>query len=118
MKMNRDSDALAARLAAAGNQPPVVLAFSPKTVEPKGSAAPSSEAEEKAAFPVEQPKRKKERKARINRAALDDDAVPISLRPSRELLTRYVVAASERTRESGRVVSAQQMMIEVLERGL
>jgi hypothetical protein len=32
------------------------------------------------------------------------------------LLNKYVLKASERTREEGRVVSAQQIMLEVLER--
>ena len=41
----------------------------------------------------------------------------MSLRPRREVLTRYVLAASERARETGRVVSAQHIMLEVLERG-
>ena len=47
----------------------------------------------------------------------DPDSVPITLRPSSALLSNYVLKAAERTREEGRVVSAQQIMIEVLERG-
>jgi len=39
------------------------------------------------------------------------------LRPERELLTRYTLAAAERTKKEGRVVSAQEIMLEVLQRG-
>jgi hypothetical protein len=42
--------------------------------------------------------------------------VPITLRPASNLWNRFVLKASERTREEGRVVSAQQIMLEALER--
>jgi hypothetical protein len=45
------------------------------------------------------------------------DNVGITLRPSREVLTRYTNAAAERTKKEGRVVSAQEIMLEVLEHG-
>ena len=48
--------------------------------------------------------------------AKQPDTVPITLRPSNALLNKYVIKASERTREEGRVVSAQQIMLEALER--
>jgi len=48
----------------------------------------------------------------------EPDSVPITLRPSGELLKKYVLKAAERTTEEGRVVSAQQIMLEVLERGV
>jgi hypothetical protein len=120
MKRNRDSDALAARLAAAGNQPPVVLAAVPPSAEPANTGQAEStaiEPTERVTTPVEEAR---PRKARKTKAALDaekEDTVPISLRPPRALLTRYVVAASERSLASGRVISAQQIMLEVLERG-
>jgi hypothetical protein len=41
--------------------------------------------------------------------------VPITLRPTSALLGKFVLKASERTREEGRVVSAQQIMLEALE---
>jgi hypothetical protein len=41
----------------------------------------------------------------------------MTLRPTRALLTRYTLAAAERTRAAGRVVSAQEIMLEQLERG-
>lgn len=126
MKKNRDADALAARLAAAANQPPVLVPFpKPSVPEPEVllpealSAEPEGEA--KAADPPDdEPGRKKARRTRRSRAALaepDDDTIAMSLRPRREVLTRYVLAASERTRETGRVVSAQHIMLERLEGG-
>ena len=42
--------------------------------------------------------------------------VGITLRPGARLLNRYTLAAADRTREEGRVISAQQIMLEVLER--
>jgi hypothetical protein len=46
------------------------------------------------------------------------DTVGITLRPDRALLLRYTNEAADRTRKEGRVISAQQIMLEVLERGL
>lgn len=121
MKKHPEADALATRLAAAANQPPAVLAFPPVStpeaaVDQLLPAAPESVPPS----PAEEPRRKRRQKARSSTQSaehLEDDTVPISLRPRREVLTRYVVAASERTRETGRVVSAQQMMLERLENG-
>jgi hypothetical protein len=48
----------------------------------------------------------------------EPDTVPITLRPSSALLSKFVIKASERTLEEGRVVSAQQIMIEALERSV
>lgn len=125
MKKNRDSDALAARLAAAGNQPPVFLAF-PRAAPPEPEAAPpvetaAVEPEAKPEPAAAEPRAKKPRRTRASRATPtqpeEEDTVAMSLRPSREVHTRYVLAAAERTRETRRVVSAQQIMLEVLERG-
>ncbi|MGC2661685.1 MAG: hypothetical protein WA324_27325 [Bryobacteraceae bacterium] len=118
--MNRDSDALAARLATAGNQPPVVLAVVPPREESasteQGKTA-AVEPKETLSAPVEEAKPRKPRKTKAALDAEKEDTVPISLRPPRALLTRYVVAASERSLASGRIISAQQIMLEVLERG-
>ena len=80
MKKNRDADALAARLAAAANQPPVLVAFPrPSLPQPEVSpsdAPPSVEPEAKPDLPADEPRRKKARRARPGRAAsaeLDDD---------------------------------------------
>ena len=42
--------------------------------------------------------------------------VPITLRPTKALLNRYTMAAADRTRATGRVISAQEIMLEQLER--
>lgn len=118
MKKNRDADALAARLAAAANQPPVLIAF-PRPSPPE-SEAPLPETQVPAEPAAAEPRPNRARRARPNRAGPaepEEDTVAISLRPRREVLRRYVLAASERTRETGRVVSAQQIMLEMLERG-
>jgi len=52
------------------------------------------------------------------KAKIAPDTVGITLRPDRALLNRYTNAAADRTRKEGKVISAQQIMIEVLERGL
>lgn len=44
--------------------------------------------------------------------------MPITLRPSSDLWNRFVLKAAERTREEGRVVSAQQIILEALERSV
>ena len=104
MKPSRDAAALAASLssaAAAPLQPPQRI-----PVAANSSVAPT----EKPAAPT-QPK-----KAAKTKAA--PDTVGITLRPDRALLNRYTIAAADRTRKEGKVISAQQIMIEVLERGL
>lgn len=110
MKPKRDAVALAARLSAAAATP-VPLPSAPEQKEDPQtadslivSAAP------------------KARRGGIAKTAANKNTAagsrPITLRPTPELLNRYVLAAAERTRESGRVVSAQEVMIDVLERGL
>ena len=106
MKKHRDADALAARIAEAASQPAAIVGKPPsvapepvKTAEPKQAAALK---------PTRKPTR-----ARL----LDGDTVAISLRPHSTLLSRYVLKAADRTREAGRVISAQEIMLEVLERG-
>ena|SRR5579864_15496 len=119
MKKHRDADELAARLTAAANQPPVVVSF-PVGTPPTQEVSPPPESTEAVSTSVGEPRRRRAARAKPKQSGSDranDDTVPISLRPERELLTRYVVAASERTRETGRVISAQQIMLEILERG-
>lgn len=107
MKKNRDSSDLAARIAAAANKPagasaapaPVLVSPVPAAKEPVTESAPTHS----------KPKKTKPK---------DPDTVPITLRPTSALLNKFVLKASERTREEGRVVSAQQIMLEVLERSI
>ncbi|KVE33097.1 hypothetical protein [Burkholderia sp. TSV86] len=46
------------------------------------------------------------------------DRVPMSLRPPRDLHARCVAAAAKRSLEVGRVVTAQDIIIEILEKEL
>lgn len=92
MKRQRDSDELAARLMGAATTPLQVIATTPES----GSAP--------AAVP------NKRGRAKV-------DTVGMTLRPATQLYVRYVAAAAERTQQMGRVVSAQEIMLEVLERG-
>ena len=115
MKKNRDSSELAARIAAAASQPAgrrsapePALAAAPAPV--LVSLTPSAKAPVAASEPA-RPKAKKTKPA-------EPDTVPITLRPSTALLSKYVNKAAERTREEGRVISAQQIMIEALERSV
>jgi hypothetical protein len=105
MKKNRDASELAARIAAANKPagassiPLPVLAPSTPTLATTGETVP----------PVVR-SRPKPTKAK------QPDTVPITLRPPNALWNQFVLKASERTREEGRVVSAQQIMLEALER--
>jgi len=44
------------------------------------------------------------------------DTMQLTLRPSRALHARYLAVAAERSRTTGRVVSVQEVMLDVLER--
>jgi hypothetical protein len=115
MKKNRDSSDLAARIAAAASQP------AGRSVAPVPVAAPvlvssTPAAKTQTATPVVAPAPARS-KAKKTKPA-EPDTVPITLRPSAALLSKFVIKASERTREEGRVVSAQQIMIEALERSV
>jgi nitrous oxide reductase accessory protein NosL len=109
MKQNRDAAALAASLQAAASTPLPLPAHNQERERATASAAPlRSEPAPRAHAPL----RKKTRKARAT-----PDTVGITLRPERELHNRYVLAAAERTRKEGKVISAQQIMLEVLATG-
>ena len=101
MKPHRDANELAARLGEAASKP-VPL---PEAAKPASLSVPVREK------PVGNPTSPEApRKRHI-------DTVGITLRPSSALLNRYTLAAAERTRQMGRVISAQEIMIEILERG-
>ncbi len=105
MKQSRDAAALAASLTSAANSP------LPLPEKETSSVVPLREGQEKAAA-TESPKSKKPAKDKIV-----IQTVGMTLRPKRELLNDYTLAAAERTKREGRVVSAQEIMLEVLERG-
>jgi len=100
MKPNRDASELAARLSTAASKPPAL----PAAPAPEGPIAPTI-----TPAPARRPAAAKGRPA--------TDTIGISLRPARTLLQRYTMAAAERTRATGRVVSAQEIMLEQLEQG-
>ncbi len=105
MKPTRDAAALAASLMSAANASlplpdratATVVAMSPRPDAPAEADAP--------------------RVKKAGKAKPAADTVGITLRPERELLNRYTMAAAERTKKEGRVVSAQEIMLEVLQRG-
>jgi hypothetical protein len=118
MKKNPNSSDLAARISAAASQPagrsaavapataPVLVSSTPATKPPQPVTLPT--------VPATAPAQSKVKKAKPS----VPDTVPITLRPSSALLSKFVFKAAERTREEGRVVSAQQIMIEALERSV
>ncbi len=107
MKKNRDSSDLAARIAAAASQPAGRSSLpAPALVSALPAAGQSVPATEAAPSKAKKTKQK------------EPDTVPITLRPTSALLSKFVLKASERTREEGRVISAQQIMIEALERSV
>lgn len=106
MKPTRDAAALAASLTSAAAAP------LPLPVRPAGPIVPLPQPESET--PQERPASRGKKAAKGKKAI---DTVGITLRPPRDLLSRYTLAAAERTRKEGRVVSAQEIMLEVLERG-
>jgi hypothetical protein len=105
MKKNHGASELAAKLSAAAKQPagmsavpkpPQAITESPAKPAPRQTAANSS----------------KPPKAKVS----EPQTIPITLRPDSALWNKFVLKASERTREEGRVVSAQQIMLEALAR--
>lgn len=112
MKQHRDAAALAASLQTAANTP---------------LPLPTNNQEREAASASEPPVASSSRRSATTQTRADDkrakneaalDTVGMTIRPRRQVHNRYVLAAAERTRKVGRVVSAQEIMLEVLEAGL
>ena len=101
MKPNRDAVALAASLTSAANTPLPL---------PK----PHHIAETSNSSPLETQEAPMKAASKMRRGA---DKAQITLRPDRSLLDDYTFEAAERTKIERRVVSAQEIMLEVLERG-
>lgn len=106
MKPNRDAAALAAALTSAAAAP---VPLPPRAAPPANDPAPAA--------PIEAPPQEGPPKPSKTKKA-PPDTVGITLRPDRALLLRYTNEAADRTRAEGKVISAQQVMLEVLERGL
>jgi len=108
MKQNRDAVALAASLQAAATTPLPLPAHEERRVAASPQPASPTEHARRGHAPL----RKK-----IGKGRPTPETVGITLRPESELLNRYVLAAAERTRKEGKVISAQQIMLEVLATG-
>lgn len=107
MKPNRDASELAARLGSAMAKPPPLP---PNNTERSEAAQPQS-------APVLRTIKPDTESLHTRRGRPPIDTKGITLRPTKELLKRYTLAAAERTRTEGRVISAQEIMLEQLERG-
>jgi hypothetical protein len=107
MKPNRDADALAASLSRAATTPLPLPAAMPPAAPANTSIAP----EEKKVAAAQAPKK-------VTRKKIVSETVQVTLRPPRELLERYIIAAADRTRDDKKPISPQQIMLEVLEKGL
>jgi hypothetical protein len=105
MKKNRDASELAARIAAAAKQPAGM-----KAVPITPQIAPEPPAKPPVIRATAEPAKPKTTKVK------EPQTIPITLRPDSTLWNKFVLKASERTREEGRVISAQQIMLEALER--
>lgn len=101
MKPDRNATDLAARLTQAAQTPPPL---------PPPTRLVQSAEEAPHAPPAKIAKAKQKGKLAVQTRG-------ITLRPSVDLLTRYTLAAAERTRKLGRVVSAQEVMLERLDGG-
>lgn len=108
MKPNRDASELAARLGSAMAKPPPL----PSTLSEQSEAAPPTSAQ-----PILRAIKPDTESLPSRRGRPPIDTKGITLRPTKELLNRYTLAAAERTRTEGRVISAQEIMLEQLERG-
>jgi hypothetical protein len=112
MKPHRDSTALAERLKQAASTPLPLPHPEPVLVpvpELETVAAPETEPTITKSVRTKAPKPKAKKEGR--------DTVGVHLRTPRDLLDRYTLAAAERTKRERRVVSAQEVMLEQLERG-
>ena len=114
MKQPKGVVDLAARLGAAAASPLVPVAAAAPAPAPAPAAAPSGAGQGAAA--AEAPAAPA-RKAKATAKKEPADTTQLTLRPSRALLARYVAAAADRSRDTGRMVSAQEIMLEVLEKG-
>ena len=111
MKPNRDAAALAESLRSAAAAP-LPLPGQPLEMQPVSTIEPSD-------LKAEEPLKSDEgRQKRLMKAKDAADTVQNSIASDpRKLLNRYVLSAAERTRKEGKVISAQQIMLEVLEKG-
>ncbi|WP_124617224.1 hypothetical protein [Burkholderia sp. Bp9143] len=122
MKQPKGVVDLAARLGAAAASPLVPVAAAAAAPVPAPAAAPAMTAEApsgagQGAAASEAPVAPARKAAKATAKKEPADTTQLTLRPSRALLARYVAAAADRSRDTGRMVSAQEIMLEVLEKG-
>lgn len=115
MKQPKGVDDLAARLGAAASSPLVPVPAAPAPARAMTAEAPSRAGQGTAA--AEAPAAPARKAAKTTAKKEPADTTQLTLRPSRALLARYVAAAADRSRDTGRMVSAQEIMLEVLEKG-
>ncbi len=118
MRQPKGVDDLAARLGAAAASPLV-----PAPADPAPAAAPTP-APAPAPAPAATPSVARGRTASRAKPAGKGrgkkepaDTMQLTLRPTRALYARYVAAAADRSRQAGRMVSPQEVMLEILEKG-
>lgn len=107
MKPNHGAVALAAALTNAASAP----LQTPERKLNGAEVAEQPEAVSSDALPLPQRSR---RAPKMKELA---DTVQMTLRPRREVVESYVCEAAERSKREGRMISAQQIMLEVLETG-
>ncbi|WP_080416035.1 hypothetical protein [Burkholderia ubonensis] len=114
MKQPKKVQDLAASLLAASHAPLVSTSAPAVASAPAPAPAPAAsepslarERREAPAKPAGQGKGKKE----------PADTMQLTLRPTRTLYARYVTAAADRSRQAGRMVTPQEVMLEILEKG-
>jgi len=117
MKPAKGVDDLASRLRTASETPLVSqAAVNPPSDEPSPAAPAQRVSVSESPEPREQvPAAKKAAKRAGAKEVVD--TLALTLRPTRALHARYVTAAAKRSQELGRMVSAQEIMLEVLEKG-
>lgn len=112
MKQPKKVQDLAASLLAASHAPlvstPAVAA--PAALAPAPAASEPSPARERSEAPAKAAGKGKGKKEPA-------DTMQLTLRPTRTLYARYVAAAADRSRQAGRMVTPQEVMLEILEKG-
>ncbi|MDR8093057.1 hypothetical protein KPB05_37000 [Burkholderia gladioli] len=114
MKQPKKVQDLAASLLAASHAPlvstPAVAAPAPAAPAPAPAASEPSPARERSEAPAKAAGKGKGKKEPA-------DTMQLTLRPTRTLYARYVAAAADRSRQAGRMVTPQEVMLEILEKG-
>ncbi|MEX3614602.1 MAG: hypothetical protein VB141_12815 [Burkholderia gladioli] len=112
MKQPKKVEDLAASLLAASAAPLVspAVAAPPATLAPAPAAAELPVVRERAAAPAKTAGKGRGKKEPA-------DTMQLTLRPTRTLYARYVAAAADRSRQAGRMVTPQEVMLEILEKG-